>query len=93
MTKKVAIFISGSGSNMVCLVNSMYKQNFAWPSLVLSNKSCAQDLFDKTRLGQAKFCLYILFTKQTMFEPDPDIKIATFFVTKVLQKMILHPCY
>ena len=44
MTKKVAIFISGSGSNMVSLVNSMYKQNFAWPSLVLSNKSCATGL-------------------------------------------------
>ena len=44
MTKKVAIFISGSGSNMVSLVNSMCKQNYAWPSLVLSNKSCASGL-------------------------------------------------
>ena len=44
MTKKVAIFISGSGSNMVSLVNSMYRQNYAWPSLVLSNKTCASGL-------------------------------------------------
>ena len=44
MTKKVAIFISGSGSNMVSLVKSMYRQNYAWPSLVLSNKTCASGL-------------------------------------------------
>ena len=44
MTKKVAIFISGSGSNMVSLVNSMYEQNYAWPSLVLSNKTGAGGL-------------------------------------------------
>ena len=44
MTEKVAIFISGSGSNMVSLVNSMHKQNYARPSLVLSNKSCASGL-------------------------------------------------
>ena len=36
--EKVVIFISGSGSNMVSLVNSMYRQNYACPSLVLSNK-------------------------------------------------------
>ena len=38
MTKKVAIFISGSGSNMVALVKSMQTLQFALPALVLSNK-------------------------------------------------------
>ena len=38
MTKKVAIFISGSGSNMVALVKSMQTLQFALPTLVLSNK-------------------------------------------------------
>ena len=38
MKKKVAIFISGGGSNMVSLVEKMYKTQCARPSLVLSNK-------------------------------------------------------
>ena len=57
MTKKVAIFISGSGSNMVSLVNSMYKQNFAWPSLVLSNKSCATGLTKAKNFNIPTVCI------------------------------------
>ena len=57
MTKKVAIFISGSGSNMVSLVNSMYKQNFAWPSLVLSNKSCAIGLTKAKNFNIPTVCI------------------------------------
>ena len=55
--EKVAIFISGSGSNMVSLVNSMYKQNFAWPSLVLSNKSCATGLTKAKNFNIPTVCI------------------------------------
>ena len=44
MKKKVAILISGGGSNMVSLVEKMYKSQFAWPSLVLSNKKSVTGL-------------------------------------------------
>ena len=57
MTKKVAIFISGSGSNMVSLVNSMYKKNYAWPSLVLSNKSCASGLTKAKNFNIPTVCI------------------------------------
>ena len=57
MTEKVAIFISGSGSNMVSLVNSMYKQNYAWPSLVLSNKSCASGLTKAKNFNIPTVCI------------------------------------
>ena len=56
MTKKVAIFISGSGSNMVSLVNSMYRQNYAWPSLVLSNKTCASGLTKAKKFNITTVC-------------------------------------
>ena len=57
MTKKVAIFISGSGSNMVSLVNSMYRQNYAWPSLVLSNKTCAGGLTKAKKFNIPTGCI------------------------------------
>jgi Folate-dependent phosphoribosylglycinamide formyltransferase PurN len=57
VTKKVAIFISGSGSNMVSLVNSMYKQNYAWPSLVLSNKSCASGISKAKNFNIPTVCI------------------------------------
>ena len=57
MTKKVAIFISGSGSNMVSLVNSMYRQNYAWPSLVLSNKTCASGLTKAKNFNIPSVCI------------------------------------
>ena len=57
MTKKVAIFISGSGSNMVSLVNSMYRQNYAWPSLVLSNKTCASGLTKAKNFNIPTVCI------------------------------------
>ena len=57
MTKKVAIFISGSGSNMVSLVNSMYRQNYAWPSLVLSNKTCASGLTKAKKFNIPTVCI------------------------------------
>ena len=57
VTKKVAIFISGSGSNMVSLVNSMYKQNYALPSLVLSNKSCASGLTKAKNFNIPTVCI------------------------------------
>ena len=57
MTEKVAIFISGSGSNMVSLVNSMHKQNYARPSLVLSNKSCASGLTKAKNFNIPTVCI------------------------------------
>ena len=57
MTEKVAIFISGSGSNMVSLVNSMHKQNYARPSLVLSNKSCASGLTKAKKFNIPTVCI------------------------------------
>ena len=44
MTKRVAILISGSGSNMVSLVNSMTGDHAARPVLVLSNNPAAAGL-------------------------------------------------
>ena len=57
MTKKVAIFISGSGSNMVSLVTSMYRQSYAWPSLVLSNKTCARGLTKAKKFNIPTVCI------------------------------------
>ena len=47
-------------------------------------------LFDNTRLGQANCDLYIFSASETIFEPPPEIKIATFFFTEALLKM-RHP--
>ncbi len=57
MTKKIAIFISGSGSNMVSLVNSMYRQNYALPGLVLSNKTCASGLTKAKKFNIPTVCI------------------------------------
>ena len=44
MTPRVAILISGSGSNMVSLVKDMQAKAYATPALVLSNKVLAKGL-------------------------------------------------
>ncbi|WP_299868887.1 phosphoribosylglycinamide formyltransferase [uncultured Roseobacter sp.] len=44
MTKRVAIFISGSGSNMVKLLDSMHGDHPARPCVVLSNDPSAKGL-------------------------------------------------
>ena len=57
MTKKVAIFISGSGSNMVALVKSMHSVQFALPTLVLSNKRNASGLIKARNLQIPTVCI------------------------------------
>ena len=57
MTKKVAIFISGSGSNMVSLVKSMQSLQFALPTLVLSNKRDAIGLIKAKNLKIPTVCV------------------------------------
>ena len=57
MTKKVAIFISGSGSNMVALVKSMQSLQFALPTLVLSNKRDAAGLIKAKNLKIPTVCV------------------------------------
>ncbi|WP_138933760.1 phosphoribosylglycinamide formyltransferase [Roseovarius arcticus] len=44
MTQKVAILLSGGGSNMVALLDSMTGDNLARPALVLSNRADAGGL-------------------------------------------------
>ncbi|MEV8466328.1 phosphoribosylglycinamide formyltransferase [Fluviibacterium sp. DFM31] len=51
MTRKVAILISGGGSNMVSLVRSMTGDHPARPSLVLSNRPDAGGLLKAADLG------------------------------------------
>lgn len=53
MTLKVAIFISGGGSNMVSLVKSMKGDHPARPCLVLSNNAAAGGLAKAAGLGVA----------------------------------------
>jgi len=57
VTKKVAIFISGSGSNMVALVKSMRSLHFALPTLVLSNKRDAIGLIKAKNLKIPSVCV------------------------------------
>ncbi|WP_040482776.1 phosphoribosylglycinamide formyltransferase [Yoonia vestfoldensis] len=51
MTKRVAILISGGGSNMVSLVNSMTADHAARPVLVLANDPAAGGLAKAAGLG------------------------------------------
>ncbi|MEM9715801.1 MAG: phosphoribosylglycinamide formyltransferase [Pseudomonadota bacterium] len=51
MTPRVAIFISGGGSNMVALVEDMQAKGYAIPALVLSNKAMASGLIKAQKLG------------------------------------------
>ena len=51
MKISVAILISGSGSNMVQLVKSMYDGHPAFPSVVISNKLDALGLKKAQDLG------------------------------------------
>lgn len=57
MTKRVAILISGGGSNMVALVNSMQGDHPARPVLVLSNDPQAGGLAKAQDLGVATVCV------------------------------------
>lgn len=57
MTKRVAILISGGGSNMVALVNSMQGNHPARPVLVLSNDPKAGGLAKAQDLGVATVCV------------------------------------
>jgi phosphoribosylglycinamide formyltransferase 1 len=49
--KRVAILISGGGSNMVCLVNAMQAEGFAIPVLVASNDPLAGGLAKASAMG------------------------------------------
>lgn len=51
MKKRVAILISGGGSNMVALVRSMQAENYAQPVLVLANDPKASGLEKAKDLG------------------------------------------
>jgi phosphoribosylglycinamide formyltransferase-1 len=57
VTKRVAILISGGGSNMVALVNSMQGDHPARPVLVLSNDPEAGGLAKADALGVATACV------------------------------------
>ena len=57
MTKRVAILISGGGSNMVALVNSMQGDHPARPVSVLSNDPKAGGLAKADALGVATACV------------------------------------
>jgi len=57
VTKRVAILISGGGSNMVALVNSMQGDHPARPVLVLSNDPKAGGLAKADALGVATDCV------------------------------------
>ncbi|MFT7107602.1 MAG: phosphoribosylglycinamide formyltransferase-1 [Yoonia sp.] len=57
MTKRVAILISGGGSNMVALVNSMQGDHPARPVLVLSNDPQAGGLAKADALGVLTACV------------------------------------
>lgn len=57
MTKRLAILISGGGSNMVALVNSMQGDHPARPVLVLSNDPEAGGLAKAQDLGVATICV------------------------------------
>jgi phosphoribosylglycinamide formyltransferase-1 len=57
VTQRVAILISGGGSNMVALVNSMQGDHPARPVLVLSNDPEAGGLAKADALGVATACV------------------------------------
>lgn len=54
---RVAILISGSGSNMVSLCNSMLVEKFATPVLVLSDRKVAKGLSSARKLGVNTRCI------------------------------------
>lgn len=51
MSERIAVLISGSGSNMVSLVKDMQEGRYATPALVLSNKVLAKGLVKAKELG------------------------------------------
>ncbi len=68
---RVAILISGGGSNMVALVNSMTGNHPARPCLVLSNKPGAGGLARATALGVAAE-----YVDHTAFDSRPEFELA-----------------
>ena len=54
---RVAILISGSGSNMISLCNSMLTERFATPVLVLSDRKVAKGLSSARKLGVKTRCI------------------------------------
>ena len=54
---RIAILISGSGSNMISLCNSMLSENFASPVLVLSDRKAAKGLSAARELGIKTRCI------------------------------------
>ena len=79
MKKKVAIFISGGGSNMVSLVEKMCNSQFAWPSLVLSNKKNVNGLEKANALKIPTICV----------EPD-EVNGFDLRFESVIQKELLN---
>ena len=79
MKKKVAIFISGGGSNMVSLVEKMCNSQFAWPSLVLSNKKNVSGLEKANALKIPTICV----------EPD-EVNGFDLRFESVIQKELLN---
>ena len=57
MTKRVAILISGGGSNMVTLVNAMRDRAFGNPVLVASNRPDAGGLAKASELSVPTVCV------------------------------------
>ena len=53
MTPRIAILISGGGSNMVSLVKAMQAEGFALPALVISNIETAKGIERAQELGVA----------------------------------------
>ena len=54
---RVAILISGSGSNMISLCNSMLSEKLAIPVLVLSDRKIAKGLSSARKLGIKTRCI------------------------------------
>ena len=54
---RIAILISGSGSNMISLCNSMLSEKFAMPVLVLSDRKAVKGLSAARELGIKTSCI------------------------------------
>ena len=54
---RIAILISGSGSNMISLCNSMLSEKFALPVLVLSDRKAVKGLNAARELGIKTSCI------------------------------------
>ena len=73
MKLDVAILISGSGSNMVELVKSMYGEHPAFPSVVISNKSDAPGLKKAEDLGVPTEIIDPLYIKKNSLDFEKEL--------------------